>query len=353
MGQSGDKNLSVVEGSSNITQFYTVLAGKFRRFHSLSLWQNLTNFKVNMLNLRDVVLVIVGFFQSIFYLMKIRPDVIFFKGGSVVVPIGHAARILRIPYMTHDSDFVPGMANRLISKGAKKNAVVSHGVLVYPADKTVVTGIPLSHEYTKRRGVERARYKQLLGFPVDSTLVFVYTGTQGSKVVDDAIETFLPKLLADHKDLHIACVYGRLNEQSMLGRYQDLDAKLAERLHKMKFIDNAFDYISAADIIIARAGATSLAEFGAVGRACIIIPAEQLTGGHQLLNAQHFADAGAVMVVRENELPVGLKDAVETLLEQPKLRRDLERKISTLVPDNAARIIAQEIIAMVKKEHRV
>ena len=83
MGQKGDRNVDLIRDNDVIRKVYTVRAGKFRRFHSLSLWQNITNVRVNLLNLRDTVLVAIGFFQSVYKLLIIRPDVIFFKGGLV------------------------------------------------------------------------------------------------------------------------------------------------------------------------------------------------------------------------------------------------------------------------------
>ena len=273
IGQSGDTNVSIAQSDMHISKIHTVQAGKFRRFHSLTLLQNILNLKVNLLNLRDFFKLCVGFVQSILLLVKIRPDVIFFKGGFVVVPIGFAARLLRVPYMTHDSDALPGLANRLIAKGAKFNAVANKHVTAYPSTKTVIAGIPLVEEYSTRSGVSQKKYKLLLGFPDDSLVLFVYTGTRGARVIDDALDDIVPRLLKKYERLHVAIVFGRLNEDSFDRKFTGLSVSMSKRVRKLKFIQNAYDYIAAADVIIGRAGATTMAEFATVGRATILIPA--------------------------------------------------------------------------------
>ena len=346
VGQKNDKNAGVITaGDSQITS-YLVHAGKFRRFHSLSLIRQLFNVWPNLLNIRDGFLIVLGFFESFFLLLRLRPDVIFFKGGFVVVPIGYAARLLRIPYITHDSDALPGLANRLIAKGARYNAVAHAGVTYYPKAKTVVTGIPLSHEYAERQNQGQARYKELLDIPAGSTMLFIYTGTQGARIVDDALTSVVPRLLERYSHLYIVQVFGRLNEQRMDKRYGGLSKDMARRVRKLSFIDNAYDYIAAADIIIGRAGATSMAEFATVGRACIIVPAEQLTGGHQLMNAQLLAKEHAIVIARELHLADSLRSSVEHLIADKQARHRLAKTIQTFATTDASKRIAELIVSI-------
>jgi UDP-N-acetylglucosamine--N-acetylmuramyl-(pentapeptide) pyrophosphoryl-undecaprenol N-acetylglucosamine transferase len=344
IGQRGDKSADVVEDSGLTSAHYRIIAGKFRRFHSLTLWQNITNFRVNLLNARDAMYVVCGFFQSLYILIKHRPDVIFFKGGFVVVPVGTAARLLRIPYITHDSDAIPGLANRLIAPGAKRNAVVNQDVTAYPIRKTIVTGIPLIDEYDQRAGSAQATYKKKLGLPLTSLVLFVYTGTQGARAIDDELENIIPELLKSFPNLHVNYVFGRLNEDSMRSRYQTLSKDLSSRLHRFTFISNAFDHIAAADLIIGRAGATTLAEFSTIGRACIIIPAEQLTGGQQLHNVKPYIDHDAAVVLRSHDMKTALMPAMDELLRSQKRRDQLAERIRLITPANAAQKIADELI---------
>ena len=348
IGQKGDKNTELIEASGLPITRYFISAGKFRRYHNENLFHKLFDVKTNFYNLRDVFRVIRGYFSAKRILKDINADVLFAKGGFVVVPVGRAASRLKIPYITHDSDAIPGLANRLIASGAVKHAVAHKGVTAYPADKSFISGIPLSSEYTKRSRVDQREYKKILGIPEDALLIFVYAGTQGARVIDEALESVAPSLLEKYKNLHIAHVFGRLNEQAMASQYSGVGESGAVRIHKMAFVDNAFDYIAAADLIIGRAGATSTAEFAAVGRACIIVPADQLTGGHQLKNAEVFEKEGAIVVVRESELPTKLRPACEELLDSAEKRHLLEETIHAFAMPDSAQLLASLILKQVR-----
>ena len=99
-----------------------ISAGKFRRYNHLNFWQHLMIPSIVFPNIRDLFLIIAGFFQSFFKLIFWRPDVIFIKGGYVCLPVGVAAHLLRIPFVIHDSDAHPGLTNRILSKYATKIA---------------------------------------------------------------------------------------------------------------------------------------------------------------------------------------------------------------------------------------
>ena len=123
-------------------------AGKLRRYHHLKWWQHLIEPSVLLPNLRDACLVLIGFVQSFFKLLLLRPDVIFTKGGYVCLPVGWAARVLGIKIVVHDSDAHPGLTNRLL---AKRAALIATGAPLkyyhYPKDKSHYVGIPISKDF--------------------------------------------------------------------------------------------------------------------------------------------------------------------------------------------------------------
>jgi UDP-N-acetylglucosamine--N-acetylmuramyl-(pentapeptide) pyrophosphoryl-undecaprenol N-acetylglucosamine transferase len=339
LGQKNDKSATVIQQSDLEIDFSTVHAGKFRRYSTLSLTRQVFNIGPNLQNARDFLYVLMGFVESFFYLLFHRPDVIFFKGGYVVVPIGYAARVLRIPYITHDSDSVPGLANRLIAKGARYNAVASESVKYYPADKSVAVGIPISQDYFDKDLTNLATARAEIGCPEGAKMLFVYLGTQGAKKIDDLLDEQISTLLHTHPDLHVFHVFGRLNESTIDKRYNTLTAEQELRVYKLTFVSNAHSYIAAADLILARAGATTMAEFAAIGRACVIIPADQLTGGHQVKNALLLEKIGAISVVRESDMHNGLISVLSNLLGNKSAREGFASHLkSTVVPDSAERI---------------
>ena len=318
---------------------HTIYAGKFRRFSSLTTLQQILNIGPNLKNLRDFFLVIAGFFQSLALLIMNRPDVIFFKGGFVVVPIGYAARLLRIPYVTHDSDAVPGLANRLIARGAIVNTVSSDLVDYYPKNKSKSVGIPINSIYYDKKYTNKVACREKLGIKLGIKVLFVFLGTQGAKKVDEALELGMHTLLARQPDLVVFHVFGRLNESEFESRYSSLPVAMRNRVRSLKFVENAHEYIAASDLVLGRAGATSVAEFAALKAACIIVPADQLTGEHQVRNAEVLAAAGAVKVVREKDMAKTLVDQISVLLDSPKARNILSANIAKLaVPDSALRL---------------
>ena len=158
-----------------------VVAGKFRRYTNFTFMAYLQHFDIVLKNIRDIFKNIFGFFQSLFRLIKNRPDAIFFKGGYVCLPVGAAAKLLKIPYVIHDSDAAPGLTNRLLAKKAKKVATgMPLEYYSYPAEKAEWTGIPTSDEFRPVTSAKQKSLKKELGFdPEKPLLVVTGGGTMG------------------------------------------------------------------------------------------------------------------------------------------------------------------------------
>ena len=173
-----------------------VSAGKFRRYAGFGLMDYLRHFDIVLNNIADFFRLVAGFFQSLFRLIAHRPDVIFLKGGYVCLPVGMAARLLRIPYVIHDSDSVPGLTNRLL---AKKAAKIATGMPLkyynYPEDRAEWTGIPISEEFKPVSEVKQKKLKKELGFDPDQKLVLATGGSLGAEDINLTIREILPELL--------------------------------------------------------------------------------------------------------------------------------------------------------------
>lgn len=140
IGQQGDTFGTVVAEHELIDEVHTIAAGKFRRYHSEGLKQ-LLDLKTMWLNLRDGFRVVKGLVQSYRLLGDLKPDMVFCKGGFVGVPVGLSAALRHIPYVTHDSDAIPGLANRVIAKWAALHAVaLDPSLYPYPVERTVNVG---------------------------------------------------------------------------------------------------------------------------------------------------------------------------------------------------------------------
>lgn len=342
IGAKNDPNKELVTSHHIKWEVREILAGKFRRYHGRSALKSILDIKTCLLNIRDIFRVGIGFWQAFFIMWSLKADALFMKGGYVGVPICVAAWLLGMPYVTHDSDAIPGLANKLVSRGARYNAVGTvHGAYPYKDYKTVVTGLPLASLYEERIAVEQGSYKEKLGISGSDQLVVCIMGTQGSRAIDTILEKHIPKLLEELPRLHVLHVFGRLNEESYEQRYVELKESARKRLHIESFVKNAPDWIAAADVFVGRAGATSLAEVGMIGRACVIIPAEHLTGGHQIKNAIYLEKQGAVILVKEKNADDELGEVLKGLLQNKEVRFVLETEIRKHTIANGSVKLAQ------------
>jgi len=348
IGQQGDSLSDIPAQDKSIDEVRLVRAGKLRRYHGEGLKQ-LLDFKTMAKNARDAVFVLIGLVQSFRLLREIRPDIIFIKGGFVGVPVGLAAALLRIPYVTHDSDALPGLANRIIAPWARKHTVaLPREVYAYPANKTITVGVPLAHHYKpfSKKEVEAAR--EQLAVPVGGKMVLVTGGGLGAQRLNQAVAACLPELLDRYADLTVVHIAGRANEADLRQRYKKALPLPAQRRIIVKgFITNMHLYSGAADIVITRAGATSMAEFAAQKKACIVVPNPLLTGGHQLKNAQVLADRKAIRLVSEDKLRLddhALMPSLVELLDNPALAAQLGARLGEFDTGDSAKRLAMVLL---------
>ncbi len=348
IGQTGDSLADIPREDPNLDEIYTIRAGKFRRFYGEGLGQFL-NVSVFLKNFRDFFYVLIGIFQSWKLLNTLKPDVIFSRGGYVSVPVALAAALHKIPYITHDSDSIPSLANRIIARWAKLHAVaLPKNIYPYPQDKTITTGIPVSENFKKVTSIAKNKYREQLNIPVSTKVLFIIGGGLGSQNINRAVVDIAPHLLQEYPDLRIFHISGRSNEDSLNEEYnQTLNTEEQSRVEVISYTTEVYKYSGAADVIVSRAGATNIAEFAQQGKACIIVPSSFLAGGHQLKNAEYLSDKGAAIVLNEEEL---IEDAnrlakeISNLLSNTSKQESLGENLSEFAKPDAAKIIADIIV---------
>ena len=271
-----------------------VVSGKLRRYHHLSVREHLLIPSVVIPNIIDMFKVLFGTLQAIVKLLLWRPDVVFAKGGYVCLPVGFAARLLRIPLVIHDSDAHPGLTNRLLAPHATyiaTGAPLEH--YPYPLDKTSYVGIPIAEAFRPASREERRATKLAHGFSPEQPLVVVTGGGLGAKRINDAIAQKVDEITTKSSLLLISGV----------GQYDELRARMGEDTEAWQLKDfvseGMAELLAAADVVVARAGATSILELAAVGAPTILVPNARLTGGHQLKNAEVYETVQAVKIVDE------------------------------------------------------
>lgn len=340
IGERGGNFQDILAGNTDIDQTYRILAGKFRRYHGESWLKRLFDLGTNLKNLRDLVYAGLGIIQSLWLLRRIKPDVILLKGGYVGMPVGLAAAALRQNFVTHDSDALPGLANRLVSRWARWHATGMPAEFYnYPPDSVKHVGVLVAKEYQPVTPVLQKQSKIELGFPAGAQVLMVTGGSLGARAINLVMVKVAPKLLERFKQLHIVHQVGRANSQTY-GQFSH------PRLQVLEFLQQMHRFSAAADLIITRAGANTLAEFGVQGKACLVVPNPRLTGGHQLKNAEHLQSLQAIEVWEEDKLSLidELVENISHLLQDSQRRRRLGDQLQSLTVSDAAHQLAVLLI---------
>ena len=329
-----------------------IASGKFRRYANLKWWYKYFSWyhisRTHAPNFVDFFKIIGGFFQSFAKLIRWRPDAIFCKGGFVCLPVGVAAHLLKIPLVIHDSDTVPGLANRILAKFA--NAIgTGSPVENYPNYSRKITqfvGIPVRPEIHKFNKNEKIFAKQKLGLNGDKKLIFAFGGGGGATEINKAVAKIAEKIVAKNSvQILLGTGKGKMSDVK-------IPPQIAQNFRAQEFFtDNLPQIIGAADVIITRAGATSMAEFAAVAAPVIIIPSPYLAGDHQTKNAEVYAKNDAAVVLKQTDVAENsdvLLNAILSILNDEKLREKLSQNLAKFAKPDALEQMAKMILGAAK-----
>lgn len=348
--------LSVELGLAPRLSVRRIPAGKFHRYANWKLKDYFIHIDVT---LKDLIWGnFLGFFgflggliTSFFRLLKKsnRPNVIFLKGGFVCLPVGLVARLFKIPYIIHESDVVAGLANRILMKKARRvafGAPLSEETLsAHP--NYVWTGIPVGAEFKAVSPSRAASLKKAFSFNAEKPLVAITGGSQGSENLNETTRLILPELL---KFTSVALVAGRKHYENMidLKKYENWDrASLESNFRMWEFNTTMNELMGAADVIVSRAGATTIAEIASLKKAALLVPFEPLPGAHQLKNAERLEKVGAVAMLKDSEMmknPNKLLEEIRHLVKSPRLRADMSERLHEEARADAAHRLAEIIL---------
>lgn len=341
--ETNSKFRHILDEADVIDSIVTIQAGKFRRYHKDAWYKKLFDFKTNTLNLIDIFKVFGGTIAAWKLFRKLRPDGVLIKGGFVGVPVGLAARARKIPYITHDSDAKAGLTNRIVGGRAEINTVaVESDSLPYNASKVRIVGVPINTGFTKVDSAKQESYKRQIGLAGSQKLILITGGSLGAQRMNKALAPIVKKLLDDYDNLIIVHQTGK----NPVKDYAGFNSK---RLIIKDFIDEMPIYSGAADLVIARAGATQIAELASQAKPSVIIPNPELTGGHQLKNAEILQKNYAAEVLQESQLIAGQGRAdclklIKHLLDSEASRQKLSQNIHKLARPEAAKSIAKLLL---------
>lgn len=277
-----------------------------------------------------------------------EPDAVVTFGAYVSIPVGRAAFEMGIPLIIHEQNSAPGMANVYLARHATKVAVT------YPEsvpgleghEEPEVIGNPVRASFET---IDRDEARAGLGIPKGATLLLVMGGSLGAQHVNTALCKMKDRLLAVD-DLHVIQSTGELDYERVVEEL-DLDEEQAERWRVFPYIDSMDEALTASDLVISRAGASSVAEIMTVGVPAIFIPYPFARGDHQTTNAQACVNAGAARLVPDDEVEnAEFADLVMELLEDSATRDTMARACKSLSGSDARKKLADMVEQCAQKE---
>jgi UDP-N-acetylglucosamine--N-acetylmuramyl-(pentapeptide) pyrophosphoryl-undecaprenol N-acetylglucosamine transferase len=297
-------------------EFIGIPSGKLRRYFSIH-------------NFFDLFKIAAGFVKALFLIKKLNPALVFSKGGFVSVPPVAAAGLLRIPVFSHESDLTPGLATR-INKRFSEKIFVSYDETVrfLPEGKTYVTGNPVRAAIYK---ADAENGRKLAGSG-DKKIILVIGGSQGALQINLLIEELAEKLIEDFTIIH------------QMGAFSFKESKISGYITRDFIKDELPDLIAASDLIVSRAGASTLWESASLAKPSILIPlGSGSSRGDQLKNAEVFEEAGAAVVLSGNLKAERLYDEICGLMSDDDKRKKMGNAAQRFVKGNPSDKISEII----------
>ena len=223
---------------------------------------------------------------------KFNPDIVIGVAGYVTAPVIYAAKKLGYKTFIHEQNSEPGVSNKFLSRYADKIGIsLKDSFKYFPKEKTVYTGNPRSEEVAMSKKIDKSSLG--LNLSVNKKLVVMVMGSLGSNSMNMHFKNTLP--LFNNKDYEVIFVTGK----AYYDEYKDIKTDINVKI--VAYLDNMVDVLKNADIIVSRAGATSIAEITAIGIPSIIIPSPYLTNNHQIKNASVLENNKCSIVIQEKD----------------------------------------------------
>ena len=315
-----------------------IKAGKLQRFVS---WRTVTG----------VARVPLGICQAIGIVRNFRPDVAFTSGGYVAVPAGLAARLYGVPLLMHQQDVPPNLSNRLLAPLAERISVAfAESIPYFPAHKTVQLGNPIRQAMLEVRQVTPQQARSALGLAPEVAVVLVTGGSQGARHLNGVVCDALPELLPHCQVLQISGT--NLFEETQARSKQRLsvvDDKTQQRYRLVPYMEAEMPLaLQAAELVICRAGASTLSELALLGKPAILVPLPPSIGSSpQEANAAMFGRKQAALVIRNGDLkPEILVKRVKYILTSSTVLQQMAEVVRNFAKPEATQAIVETVVQM-------
>lgn len=268
---------------------------------------------------------------------KFKPDIVIGVGGYITAPVLYAAHKMHIKTMIHEQNSIPGLSNKFLSRFVDTICVSLPGSIQYfPKNKTVYTGNPRSEEILNIKKISKTKF----GFSASKKLVLIVMGSLGSttmtKKLKEAISHF------DNKNYQVLVITGK-------AYYDDYkDIKIPKNVVLLPFTEELIQVMKDSDLMVSRAGASTISEITGIGLPSILVPSPYVTHNHQYMNAKELEDAGACQILEENKFePETLCRKIEDILYDKELYFSMRKASESFGVKDSLTKIYGEIVKLV------
>ena len=311
-------------------------------YEIMNVWISGFHRRLTLKNLLFPVKLITALVQSFSILRKFRPDVVVSCGGYVAGPVGYVAGTHKIPVVIQEQNSFPGVTNRLLAKYAVKIfTAFAEADQFLPAQKTMITGNPTRKTLA---AVDKKTGLEAFGFEDNKPVLLIMGGSGGARTINQAIKENLSKL-HDDAGLQIIWQCGSRYEDALKA---EVDEAKFPNLRLTAFLYNMPEAYAAADLVMSRAGASSCSEFMNLGKASVLIPSPNVAGDHQTQNAKAMADAGASVLLKDEDAVDAVAELVSDLINDQNRLQQMNKAALALAKPDAAATIAHEILELAK-----
>lgn len=289
-------------------------------------------------NVKTIYLFLKAIKEAKKIISEFKPDIVIGVGGYVTAPVIYAANKLGIKTLIHEQNSVLGLSNRFLSKYPDKIALSFKDTLnVSDYSKTVYTGNPVSEDVLSIKPYD----KKLLGFHDNKKLILIVMGSLGSVRINNKMKSMIT--LFNNRDEEVLFITGN-------NYYDEMKTvKVADNIKIIPYFDNMSSILKSVDLIISRAGATTISEFVSLEIPSILIPSPHVTDNHQFKNAKSLADNGAVIIIEEKDLEGDiLIRSVDQIIKNKKIYNSMKSNLRKLKVENSATKIYEIIKSMLE-----
>ncbi len=313
----------------------TILTGKLHRYLTAKYFL-------------DIFKMPIGVLQSLWILFWYTPDVVFAKGGFASVPVVIAARLYNIPVLIHESDAIPGLANKFLGSIANRVMITfERSRMYFPSSKTVLVGIPVKPDAI---GGDAAKGREFLNLHKEvKPIIFFMGGSLGAQVINERVMLILPELLKKYQVVHQT---GKSHYEFIAAWAQKQGYKIGHSdYYPIAFIGKELkDIFALSEVVVSRAGGTAISEIAANGKPSILVPITRSANNHQRINAYEVSKAGGAVAIEESNFQEHiLLHNIDQIINDQEIKRKMQENIKKFYFPDATERIAEELLILGQK----